>query len=164
MPDGHVWHSIDANRMCHTTEWCQNRGRCRNPELNLSCRGIVCNSLVMQTLTRICKVICSHFCNCLAISSYQALGLTSVRKKIEHGAYAGPKIGMWYVIERIYDIEKIYRDCMISTRRGFFEIRINHRFFLWWLLKNVTSSMILTIGYYRSSISSNDSMMNYLWM
>ena len=76
MPNGHVWHSIDANRMWHTTEWCQNRGRCRNPELNLSCRGIVCNSLIKQTLTRICKVIFSHFCNFLAIANYQALGLT----------------------------------------------------------------------------------------
>ena len=57
-------------------EWCQNRGRCRNPELNLRCQGIVCNSLVMQTSTRICKVIFSHFCNCLAIANYRALGLT----------------------------------------------------------------------------------------
>ena len=56
-------------------------------------------------------------------------------KITEHGEYAGPKIGLWYVIEQILDIEGIYRDCMIFTCRGFFEIQINHRFFLWWLAK-----------------------------
>ena len=56
-------------------------------------------------------------------------------KKTEHGEYAGPKIVLWYVIEQIYDIEKIDRDCLMTTRHGFFEIRINHRFFLWWLGK-----------------------------
>jgi hypothetical protein len=32
-------------------------------------------------------------------------------------------------------IEGIYRDCITSTHRGFFDIRINHRFFLWWVGK-----------------------------
>ena len=59
--------------------WCQTRGCCRNPELNLRCRGMVCNSLVMQTSTRICNVFFAHFCKCLAIANYQALGLTHLR-------------------------------------------------------------------------------------
>ena len=62
--------------------WCQTRGCCRNPELNLRCRGMVCNSLVMQTSTRICNVFFAHFCKCLAIANYQALGLTQALTKL----------------------------------------------------------------------------------
>ncbi len=80
-------------------------------------------------------------------------------KKTEHGEYARPKIGIWYVIEWIYDIEGINRDCMISTRHGFFEIRINHRYFLWWLDKKCDVNYDIDNGLllYRSSISWNDS-------
>ena len=67
---------------CVTSQnWCQTRGCCRNPELNLRCRGMVCNSLVMQKSTRICNVFFADFCKCLAIANYQALGLTHGRAR-----------------------------------------------------------------------------------
>ena len=115
MPNWHGWHSIDANRMCHTTERCQNGGRCRNPELNLSCRGIVCNSLVMQTSTRICKVIFSHFCNCLAIANYRALGLThqlEISILIEIMAFNGNCItSVWAIVMHDCDDASIDTSC-----------------------------------------------------